>query len=42
MNTDFSRRTLIRGITGVAAGATLLATGEVLLVPGTAQAADAS
>ncbi|GGU05853.1 hypothetical protein ACH4HG_06530 [Streptomyces coeruleorubidus] len=42
MNTDFSRRTLIRRITGVAAGATLLAAGEVLLAPGTAQAADAS
>ncbi|MFF9483418.1 hypothetical protein [Streptomyces sp. NPDC014676] len=42
MNTDFSRRTLIRGITGAAAGATLLTTGEVLLAPGTAQAADAS
>ncbi|MEU3187920.1 hypothetical protein ABZ707_27515 [Streptomyces sp. NPDC006923] len=42
MNTDFSRRTLLRGFTGVAAGATLFATGEGLLAPGTAQAADAS
>ncbi|MGW7283283.1 hypothetical protein ACWGIV_34470 [Streptomyces sp. NPDC054844] len=41
MNTDFSRRTLLRGFTGVAAGATLLATGEGLLAPGIAQAADA-
>ncbi|MGW5096220.1 hypothetical protein ACWEQ1_16785 [Streptomyces nodosus] len=40
MNTDFSRRTLLRGFT--ATGAILLATGEGLLAPGIAQAADAS
>ena len=42
MNADLSRRTLLRGFTSVAAGGTLLATGEGLLAPRTAQAADAS
>ncbi|MFI9423289.1 hypothetical protein ACIG54_06950 [Streptomyces achromogenes] len=42
MSTDFSRRTLFRGFAGVAAGTTLLATGEGLLAPCIAQAADAS
>ncbi|MFD5035414.1 hypothetical protein ACFWM0_34120 [Streptomyces sp. NPDC058405] len=41
MNTDFSRRTLLKRFTGVAAGAALLASGEGLLNPFTAQAADA-
>ncbi|WP_190194606.1 hypothetical protein [Streptomyces minutiscleroticus] len=40
MNTDFSRRTLLKRFTGVAAGAALFATGEGLLGPLTAQAAD--
>ncbi|MEU3848748.1 hypothetical protein [Streptomyces sp. NPDC029554] len=42
MNTDFPRRTLLRGFTCVAAGATVLATAEGLFAPRAAQAADAS
>ncbi|MFE4665146.1 hypothetical protein ACFRI7_25870 [Streptomyces sp. NPDC056716] len=42
MNTDFSRRTLLKGFTAVTLGTALLAAGENLLNPAAAQAADAS
>ncbi len=42
MNAKFSRRTVLRQFTGVVAGAALLTTGEGLVAPLTAQAADNS
>ncbi|MGX1565183.1 hypothetical protein [Streptomyces sp. NPDC055506] len=42
MNAKFSRRTVLKRFTGVMAGAALLTTGEGLLTPLAAQAADNS